>query len=196
MSNKNKYDYGLPPTLSGNPYQQIAQINEYLYKLVDLMRAKEAIECNNDDENGTAKISVKKQTAGVASFQIGDTLIQSGKTNIGFGDLSSADWSLPQTVSVTKRTSAETEVGTFALRQLVYTAPEIAFPTEYKSVPQIFIAPDDYIQGKTDYCLYDFSVCDPKNSGFYIKSRIMAVGFFVDDNNFSVPVSWLAIGTV
>ena len=176
MSNKNKYDYGLPPTLSGNPYQQIAQINEYLYKLVDLMRAKEAIECNNDDENGTAKISVKKQTAGVVSFQIGDTLIQSGKTNIGFGDLSSADWSLPQTVSVTKRTSAETEVGTFALRQLVYTAPEIAFPTEY--------------------CLYDFSVCDPKNSGFYIKSRIMAVGFFVDDNNFSVPVSWLAIGTV
>ena len=190
----NKYNYEFPPSLSGNPYQQINQINEYLYKLVDLMRAKEAIEYNSGDE--IPIIKAEQKTAGLLSLQIGNTLIQSGSTNIGFSDLSSSDWSLPQIISVTKRTSAETEVGTFALRQLVYTSPEVAFPTEYKSTPQIFIAPADYVRGKTDYCLYDFSVCDPKKDGFYIKSRIMAVGFFVEDNDFSVPVSWLSIGTV
>lgn len=190
----NKYNYDFPPPLSGNSYQQLQQINNYLYKLVDLMRAKEAIEFNTEDKN--PNIAINQRTQGVVSLKIGDVLIQSGNANIGFGDLSSADWSLPQVIPVTKRTSAETEVGVFALRQLVYTTPEISFPTEYKTTPQIFIAPSDYIRGKTDYCLYDFSVCDPKREGFFVKSRIMAVGFFVEDNDFSVPLSWLSIGTV
>ena len=190
----NTYNYELPPTLSGNSYQQIGQVNEYLYKLVDLMRAKEAIEYNTGD--GIPEIKAEQKTAGVLSLKIGSTLIQSGRMNIGFSDLSSSDWSLPKTISVTKRTSAETEVGTFALRQLVYTSPEVSFPTEYKTIPQIFIAPSDYIRSKTDYCLYDFSVCDPKKEGFYVKSRIMSVGFLIEDNDFSVPISWLSIGTV
>lgn len=194
--NKFNFDY---PNLMGTPEQKLAQLEVFLYKLVDLLNLKENTEFGGKTSGKTTE-SISDQSVviehkgGISILEIGDILIQFGNTSTGNNEyvIENAD----QTISVTERYNNTKETGTFKNQQSLFKTPEILFPKAFKTAPQIYISATGYFLGETDFLIYDFFADEVQNDSFRIKSRVVSIGAAIGNREFNgIGLSWLAIGT-